>query len=367
MTWQDIESKLVDRIEDVCRHLFPNGKRDGAEYVVGSLGGEPGQSLKINLAGKPGVWRDFAGDSGGKTLLSLWMHAKNLSKFGLAVVEAKQFLGLANDFPEQRVRAFPEGGRSATRPTVGQSDRPDDSGWKAIEDVWARCQPLTEGGPVWDYLVKKRRIEPDVLTAFEVREYLVYGKWSMVFPYFIPAVEESVIVTPGRPTVPAWLKFEALDRVDGKKKEWTSKAPEKSLFGMQLDAHAAFRRCRHVLLCEGEKDALTWASYGCATWGVLPVSVPFGAKWKGKHKQNSPSPNRDWLDRSWDWLENFETVFVQMDGDDAGHRAAADIITEIGPRRCRLVTLPTISNDQALRPVPETSVERNQTKGKSNE
>jgi hypothetical protein len=29
-----------------------------------------------------------------------------------------------------------------------------------------------------------------------------------------------------------------------------------------------------------------------------------------------------------------------MDMDDAGQRAAADIITEIGPRRCRLVELP---------------------------
>jgi hypothetical protein len=29
-----------------------------------------------------------------------------------------------------------------------------------------------------------------------------------------------------------------------------------------------------------------------------------------------------------------------MDSDEAGQRAAADIITEIGPRRCRLVELP---------------------------
>jgi hypothetical protein len=69
------------------------------------------------------------------------------------------------------------------------------------------------------------------------------------------------------------------------------------------------------------------------------VSVPFGAKWKGQDK-NRPSPNREWLDRSWDWLENFESVLVAMDGDEAGQRAAVDIINEIGPRRCRLVTLP---------------------------
>ena len=84
---------------------------------------------------------------------------------------------------------------------------------------------------------------------------------------------------------------------------------------------------------------MTWASYGSAAWGILPVSVPFGAKWKGQN-ENLPSPNREWLDRNWVWLQGFETVYVAMDSDEAGQRAAADIITEIGPRRCRLVQLP---------------------------
>ena len=334
MTWRDIESHLAARAEDVCRHLFPNGKRDGAEYVVGDLDGNEGKSTKINLGGKVGVWRDFAGDTGGKTLLSLWMHATRAATFGAAVVEAKRWLGLADDRPGDRVRAA----APLQRPPAA-ADKPDDSGWKAVAEVWARCTPLTEGGPVWNYLVEARRIEPQVLAAYDVREYLVHGKWAMVFPYFaLPDVDET-IVTLKKTAAPAWLKFEALDRVDGKKREWTSRAPEKSLFGVQLDAHPAFRRCRHVLICEGEKDALTWATYGCAEWGVLPVSVPFGAKWKGQDK-NRPSPNREWLDRSWDWLENFESVLVAMDGDEAGQRAAVDIINEIGPRRCRLVTLP---------------------------
>src|SRR6185295_1106515 len=134
-------------------------------------------------------------------------------------------------------------------------------------------------------------------------------------------------------------KFEKLDRVQGKKKEWTSPQPDKSLFGVQLSKHPGFRGCRDVLICEGEKDAVAWASYGCAAWGILPVSVPFGAKWKGQ-SQGQPSPNREWLDRNWDWLQGFETVYVAMDNDEPGKRAAADIIGEIGPRRCRLVELP---------------------------
>lgn len=328
MDWTDIEARLVERAEDVCRHLFPAGKRDGAEFVVGSLGGEAGQSLKVNLTGKVGLWRDFAGDKGGKTLLSLWLHARNLPKFGAAVVEAKQYLGIADDF-QKRVQAYP---------APEAKTQPDDSTWRAVAEVWARCQPLTEGGPVHRYLTEVRKLDAAMLTAFGVREFISHGQWAMVFPYFATPSDETPVV-PVAASVPEWLKFELLDRPNGKKKEWTSKAPEKSLFGVQLAATPAFANCRHVLLCEGEKDAIAWASFGCAEWGVLPLSVPFGAKWKGQDK-NRPSPNREWLDRSWDWLQNFETVFVAMDGDEAGARAAADIIAEIGPRRCRLVKLP---------------------------
>jgi twinkle protein len=161
----------------------------------------------------------------------------------------------------------------------------------------------------------------------------------------------------GQPA-PEWLKFELLDRPGGKKKEWTTKQPEKSLFGVQLSEHPLFAKCQHVVLCEGEKDAVAWATYGCNAWGILPVSVPFGAKWKGQDKHR-PSPNREWLDRNWDWLQAFETVFVCMDADEGGQRAAADIIAEMGPRRCRLVTLPNGKkdpNDCLLADVPAAAM-----------
>lgn len=336
MTWRDIEAKLIEQAEAVCRHLFPAGRMEGQEYVVGDLDGHEGKSTKINLGGKRGVWRDFAGDSGGKTLLSLWMHATKAATFGAAVVDAKRWLGVIEDRPGDRVRSAVPAGRPA--------ERPDDSAWRDVAQVWAVCQPVTEGGPVWQYLVEKRRLAAEAIAAFDVREYLVRDKWAMVFPYYATPSEEDAVVALQKAPVPAWLKLEALDRPDGKKREWTTKAPEKSLLGVQLEAEPMFRKCRHVMICEGEKDALTWASYGCAAWGVLPVSVPFGAKWKGQDK-NRPSPNREWLDRSWEWLDNFESVLVQMDSDEAGQRAAADIINEIGPRRCRLVTLPEGKKD----------------------
>lgn len=356
MDWLDIEAKLGERAEDVCRHLLPNGHREGANWVCGDISGKPGVSLKVNLEGKVGVWKDFAGDKGGKTLISLWCSiVGGAQPFKTAIVQAKEFLGIRDDF-DQRVRSYP-------KPKDAAAEQADESNFKAVAETWAKCRPLTEGGPVWNYLTEKRGLRAAAIRAFDVREYLSGGKWSMVFPYYAaPASEDhgdavrasvAAVMQPAssdgqRPSAqPLWLKFERLDRPDGKKKEWTSRAPEKSLFGVQLACEGA----RHVLICEGEKDALTWLSYGCDEWGIVPVSVPFGAKWKslasGVHgAAGRPSPNREWLDNCWTWLQGFETVFVAMDSDDAGKRAAADIIAEIGPRRCRLVELPKDASEK---------------------
>ena len=327
MDWREVEAKLCERAGDVAMHLLPHGKREGNEWSCGNLDGQPGRSLKVNVGGKPGLWRDFADSGkGGKTLMSLWCSVR-AAEFRVCIREAKEFLGLRDDYERRIQPAAP-----------GTPEKPDDSAWRKVVDTWAKCQPLEKDGPVWNYLVGKRKLDPEVLAVFDVREFITFGKWAMVFPYFAEPPAEKSPVDLGAP-IPEWGKFELLDRPEGRKREWTSPAPEKSLFGVQLSAHPAWRKCNDVLICEGEKDALTWAGYGCQEWGVLPVSVPFGAKWKGSNK-DLPSPNRAWLDRHWDWLQEFESVYVAMDGDDPGKRAAADIIGEIGPRRCRLVELP---------------------------
>ncbi|PWU21749.1 MAG: hypothetical protein C5B50_00920 [Verrucomicrobia bacterium] len=326
MHWMDIEIKLRERVLEICQHLLPNGKREGNEWVCGRIDGKPGRSLKVCLA-KPGVWKDFADGRGGKNLMGMWCEARNI-QFKVAIVEAKNFLGIPDDF-DKRVK----------NATAYVDRRPEVVMWEEVARTWAKCEPITQSGPVWNFLVGQRKIAPAALEWFDVRQVVSKGQWVIVYPYFAPADENERTAILGTGTAPDWLKFEALERIDGKKREWTSKGPEKSLWGMHLAMRAEFRNARSVLICEGEKDALTWLTYGCEEWGVVPVSVPFGAKWKGMQK-TQPSPNREWIDRCWDFLEGFETIYVGMDADDAGRRAAADIITEIGPRRCRLVEMP---------------------------
>jgi hypothetical protein len=75
----EIRAQLQNKIEQVVAYLFPHGKRRGAQYLVGNIEGDPGDSLVIELAGqKRGVWYDFAtGDKG--DVSALWAGARQFN------------------------------------------------------------------------------------------------------------------------------------------------------------------------------------------------------------------------------------------------------------------------------------------------
>lgn len=75
---------------DVCRHLLPHGRVEAGEWRAGSLQGDVGQSLGVNL--REGVWKDFASDEGGADLISLWAAVRGI-KQGEAKREADEWLG----------------------------------------------------------------------------------------------------------------------------------------------------------------------------------------------------------------------------------------------------------------------------------
>lgn len=71
-----VDAGLLARADTLVPEWFPQGKRRGHEWVIGSLQGEPGDSLSINL--KTGVWKDFAEGTGGKGLVSLYAKAHGM-------------------------------------------------------------------------------------------------------------------------------------------------------------------------------------------------------------------------------------------------------------------------------------------------
>jgi hypothetical protein len=91
-----IKQLLRDRVEELAPYLFPNGKREGNHWCVGSIDGEAGRSFKICIAGpKAGLSGDFAGSGRhSRSLLDLWMAARNCD-FKTALCEAAKWLGVS--------------------------------------------------------------------------------------------------------------------------------------------------------------------------------------------------------------------------------------------------------------------------------
>ena len=86
-------ASLLPDAERLVASWLPNGKRRGHEWMVGSLNGEAGDSLSINL--RTGKWADFAGKDKGGDLLSLYAAVRGLSQ-----LEAARELGAEDDRPQ---------------------------------------------------------------------------------------------------------------------------------------------------------------------------------------------------------------------------------------------------------------------------
>lgn len=105
----EISRLLAQRAESFCEHLFPNGKKEGHEYCIGSISGEAGKSLKIHLSGeKSGVWADFSTNEKGD-LLDLIRLNRSVSLVE-AIKYAEVYLGVGSNI------IMPPTRKSYTRP-----------------------------------------------------------------------------------------------------------------------------------------------------------------------------------------------------------------------------------------------------------
>ena len=85
IAYDAVNRAALPYLPSLCRRWLPNGRREGSEYVIGSLGGERGRSLKIRLTGpKAGMWRDFSEGIGGRDPISLAAALFDLSQFEAA-------------------------------------------------------------------------------------------------------------------------------------------------------------------------------------------------------------------------------------------------------------------------------------------
>lgn len=277
---RQISEMLAARAESVCEWLLPGGKREGREWRAGSVMGEPGQSLGVNLSGKPGVWRDFADDAKGGDLIDLIQAVHGITKAD-AVREAKEFLGIASERPQ-----FAPERKKYVKPT--------------------RPSGLTKPSPEMLLWFEKRGISKEVVEAFKIGQLNHAQKGPViVFPYL-------------RGGELVFIKYRPLY---DKKDMWTSKDSEPCLFGWDLMPENA----RTLVICEGEPDAMAFRQAG-----ICAVSVPRGAG--DGDKQDG------WIDAEWERLQLFDTIYLALDQDEQGHKAMEHISRRLGQHRCFIVS-----------------------------
>lgn len=281
----DVKRMLADRAASVAEYLLPRGRKDGTEWRVGSINGEPGQSLGVHIAGaKAGVWADFNGGTGGD-LLDLWCATKNVT-LNSALEDARAWLGVSRPSP------YREPKKTYVRP-----DKP-------------KCRAPQE--VVRDYLRDIRNISAEVINKYKVGE----AGDLIVFPFMSVSGELCLVKT--------------RKAIDGAKPMPTARDCEPILFGWQAIPDSA----REVVLTEGEIDALSWASYGFPA-----LSVPFGGG--GGAKQQ-------WIENEFENLDRFERIYIATDMDKPGDDAADAIADRLGRHRCFRVKMPKKDANECL-------------------
>lgn len=284
MDIRELSQRLAAQAESVCRYLLPTGRPDGKEWVSATPQGGEGKSCKVRIAGDKAGVWKDFAGSDSGDLVDLWKISRNISLKD-AIGEIKVYLGIEEKRKEVKVYKRPEIQKEAIKPT----------------------------NRVLEYL-HSRGLKDESIEAYHVYEH----QGAILFPSF----RDGQLI---------FLKHLALERdAKGKKKTWVEAGCEPCLFGWQaIDLDA-----REVCICEGEIDAMTLWQYGKPT-----LSVPFGGGTGAKH---------DWIETEWDHLEQFDTVYLCMDMDETGQKAAREIANRLGLHRCRMVRLPHKDANECL-------------------
>ncbi len=293
MNWLEVSNQLAQEAKAVAALLLPNGKRCGSEWMVGSVRGEAGASLKVCIAGrKAGVWHDFAEDIGGD-LIDLWAATKGLT-LKQAFESARDYLGIVEPKFTAPIRTY-------TRPVKPPAVHPS--------------------GRVLAYLTEQRKRSHATVQAFKVAASKEDD--AILFPY----LRDGELIN---------VKHLALEREAGKKKTWQARDAEPCLFGWDLIPDNA----KSVLIAEGEIDAMSLYEYR-----IPALSVNQGA---GNHQ---------WIDADFDRLERFQEIFLWFDADEVGRKGAREAAHRLGLERCRIVEFHLKDANEALmQSVPKEDV-----------
>lgn len=264
--FQQINQTALSALESLCHEWFPQGHKEGNEYKVGSIAGEPGRSLSINL--RSGVWSDFSSGDKGSDPVSLLAAIRNCQ-----MIEAAKELAsrLGTGIASPGVSALPKQKTNEWTPIIATEGAPAPT---------FRHHKFGTPSKVWTY----RNEDGDVI--------------GHICRFDLPQG--------GKDVVPRSY----CQNTDGKREwRWLSFSKPRPLYGLDL---LAAKPNAGVLIVEGEKaaDAARKISPG------VVVTWPGGGK-AAKIADWSPLKGRKvliWPDRDKPGIDAAETIAKALQG-----------------------------------------------------
>ena len=151
MDFKKLADAALQCIESLVTAWFPAARREGPEWKVGSLQGEPGRSLSINS--RTGVWKDFTTDDGGGDLISL-LAAIRGCKMKEAAIEMDELLqsGFFEERPVPESKSDPQDWEPLDH-APSDAPEPPDRHYKHGTPA-ARWEYRTETGEIIGYVYR---------------------------------------------------------------------------------------------------------------------------------------------------------------------------------------------------------------------
>lgn len=159
---------------------------------------------------------------------------------------------------------------------------------------------------VYEYFML-RKISPATVDYCDVRQ---DEQGNVVFNYY----DSNDVLT--------MVKYRPSRKITkGENKTWCQKGADTTplLFNMNR-----INTSKPLLITEGEPDAMAAIESGYTN----TVSVPLGAG------------NFHWIEECWDWLEQFDSIIICSDNDEAGIKMQKEVVYRLGSWRCKIVNIP---------------------------
>ncbi|WP_058734303.1 DUF7146 domain-containing protein [Sphingomonas sanguinis] len=270
---REIEMQARGRAEAIGRACLPGAIKDGNYLKAGSIGGERGGSLVLNLAGSNrGMWRDWSSNDQGD-MIGLVEMTRFGGDRGQAVAWVKSFLGL-DDLDPARLQVVRAQAAKADARAEADAAREAEAKKRGARALWLNAQPI-EGSPAAHYL-EGRGITLAALGRWPGALRYHSEVWNRDAGVKLPAMLAQMILPSGEhvathrtflgrcPRTRRWVKAEAADlgvpRGQSKKVLGQSRGAFVPLRkGVSGQSMGQMRRPEAIYTAEGIENALSGA------------------------------------------------------------------------------------------------------------